>query len=639
MLEDSEIDFDNEVDEKPLLKKEPQVEVELEVEEEEPKAPMVKDNKEDPQEGDVDMGSINVKEIMRLLSLAKKETKMLIIATIALIFASAGNLVVPPFVGKFVDSVIDNTVLELTNYVLVLLGVFLIVSIFALIRASLFEIAGQRIVSNLRAEVFAKIISQEIGFFDKSRTGELINRLSADCEVIQNAVTVNVSMFLRGFVQLLGAVAMCFYTSWKLTLVVISIIPLIIIFALIYGKYIRSMSKEVQDALAEANAFAEETIGSMQTVRAFTGEKFSSEYYSKKIWTVFEVQKKRAIITGIWASVAGFIASLALAGALWFGGKLCKEKEITAGTLTSFLFYTLTVVTSVGMLAGIFADLMKALGASRRIFYLLERVPEVRFLGGKKGLTLEGRVKFTDVSFSYPSRPNEMVLRGFNLEIDPGKVVALVGQSGGGKTTVAKLLAGFYYPNSGKITVDGHNIHHLEPSFWRSHIGIVSQEPTLFAISIKDNIAYSIPNLDHEKDMDNVIQVSKMANAHEFIQELTDKYDTLVGERGVRLSGGQKQRVAIARALMKDPQILIFDEATSALDSESEYKVQSALDELISHRGGKGVLVIAHRLSTVKNADEVVVIDHGSVVERGTHEELMQNKGVYAELVARQLEN
>jgi len=332
------------------------------------------------------------------------------------------------------------------------------------------------------------------------------------------------------------------------------------------------------------------------------------------------------------------VASLSLAGALWYGGTLCKNGEMTPGNLTAFLFYTLSVVAGVGMLTSIFTDLMKAVGSSRRIFFLLDRKPQVQFSGGRKDVKVTGRINFHNVSFSYPSRPEEIVLQGFNLDLEPGKVVALVGHSGGGKTTIAKLLAGFYYPTSGEITVDGIDVHSLDPSYWRKNIGIVNQEPTLFAISIKDNIAYSSDDsLTPEEKLARVIKVSKMANAHEFIDDLKDKYDTLVGERGVRLSGGQKQRVAIARALMSDPQILVFDEATSALDSESEYKVQSALDELITHRAGKNVLVIAHRLSTVKNADEVVVIDHGCVVERGKHEELMIKGGVYRELVSRQL--
>jgi ABC-type multidrug transport system fused ATPase/permease subunit len=314
---------------------------------------------------------------------------------------------------------------------------------------------------------------------------------------------------------------------------------------------------------------------------------------------------------------------------------------MTPGNLTTFLIYTLSVVTGVGLITSIFTDLMKAVGASRRIFFLLDRKPLVRFDGGRNDVKIKGKIQFSNVTFSYPSRPTEIVLQGFNLDIEPGKVVALVGHSGGGKTTIAKLLAGFYYPSSGEITVDGVDIHSLEPSYWRQNIGIVSQEPTLFAISIKDNIAYSSPDSQFsspEEKMARIKKVSKMANADEFIDDLKEKYETLVGERGVRLSGGQKQRVAIARALMRDPRILVFDEATSALDSESEYKVQSALDELITHREGRSVLVIAHRLSTVKNADEVVVIDHGRVVERGKNEELMLKGGVYRELVSRQLE-
>eukprot|EP01125_Pyxidicula_operculata_P007252 TRINITY_DN246_c0_g1_i1.p1 TRINITY_DN246_c0_g1~~TRINITY_DN246_c0_g1_i1.p1 ORF type:complete len:336 (+),score=72.12 TRINITY_DN246_c0_g1_i1:199-1206(+) len=333
---------------------------------------------------------------------------------------------------------------------------------------------------------------------------------------------------------------------------------------------------------------------------------------------------------------------MALAGSLWFGGDLVKSGEITIGTLTSFLFYTTTVVGGVGMLAGVYTDFMKAIGASRRVFFLLGREPTVRFEGGSKIEQVEGVIKFEDVHFSYPSRPSETVLGGLDLELHPGKVVALVGHSGGGKTTIAKLLEGFYYPTSGKITTnDGIDIKSIDPKVWRNHIGVVSQEPTLFACTVAENIAYACEEdvfPDENTKFSIIHKVAKMSNAHEFISLLKDKYNTMVGERGVRLSGGQKQRVAIARALVRDPKILIFDEATSALDSESEYKVQSAIDSLIQNKQGKYVLVIAHRLSTVKNADEVVVIGEGKVLERGRHEVLMEKGGIYRELVKRQID-
>nr|BAA96370.1 ABC protein [Physarum polycephalum] len=319
---------------------------------------------------------------------------------------------------------------------------------------------------------------------------------------------------------------------------------------------------------------------------------------------------------------------------LWYGGHLVIQSKMSAGDLTSFILYTLMVSMAVGTLSNLFGDFMKSIGASERVFQLMDRTPKVRFRGGDTPLQFKGLIRYENVFFAYPSRPDVIVLKGVDLECKPGQVVALVGPSGGGKSTMVALLEAFYYPVSGHLTIDGVDIRDLDPEFLHDKVGLVSQEPTLFAASISDNIAYGIKG--KKVSIDSIIEAAKHANAHDFITSLPQGYDTLVGERGVRLSGGQKQRVAIARAVLKDPTILLLDEATSALDAESEYLVKKALDELMQHRT---TLVIAHRLSTVKNAHKVVVVESGTIAQEGTHEQLMsQPDGVYAKLVQRQLQ-
>jgi len=322
-------------------------------------------------------------------------------------------------------------------------------------------------------------------------------------------------------------------------------------------------------------------------------------------------------------------------GIMWYGGREVIVGNLNTGTLASFLLYVITTAVAVGSLSSLYGDLMKAVGASERIFELLERIPAVRYRGGSKLTKISGLIELKNVSFAYPTRPENIVLNGLSLTLPPSKVIALVGPSGGGKSTVCHLIENFYYPNSGSILLDGVDIKDMDIKFLHDQIGIVSQEPTLFATTIRENIAYNI-NTNTTITQQDIEEAAKKANAHEFIIQFTENYDTLVGERGVRLSGGQKQRVAIARALLRDPKILLLDEATSALDAESEHLVQQALDILMQNRT---VLVIAHRLSTVKNADCVYVIDKGKVVESGTHTELLDKNGLYKQLVYRQLQH
>jgi ATP-binding cassette subfamily B protein len=496
------------------------------------------------------------------------------------------------------------------------------------LRSYLFTVAGERIVTRLQEKLFLQIISQEIGFFDQRRTGELLNRLTSDATVLQKAVTVNVSMGLRFALSGIGAIGILIWTSWKLALLMLAVVPVIAIGAGWYGRILRKISRSVQDAFANANAVAEESIGGIRTVRSFAREGHEHERYQEGIEEAFTLAKKRAWVGAWFSGLISFAGYGSIVAVLWYGGHLLASGEMDFGELTSFMLYTFTVAFSLGALSGLYEDFAKAIGASDRVFELLERESE------QVDGTIEiekpvGALTFSDVSFAYPTRPDAMVLNGVSFQIVPNQVVALVGPSGGGKSTVAALISRFYDVQSGSVLLDDISIETLQMNWLREHVAVVRQEPILFATSILDNIRYGRPTATREE----VFAAAKAANAHDFVSDFPEEYETLVGERGVRLSGGQKQRIAIARAILKDPVLLILDEATSALDVESEHLVQEALERLMENRSS---LVIAHRLSTIQHADRVVVLSEGKVVEEGCHDELLEQEGLYHRLVHKQ---
>jgi ABC transporter fused permease/ATP-binding protein len=568
-------------------------------------------------------------DLKRLSALARPELKPLALGTAALTIASAMTLSYPLIVQKIVDGIDQGGGRDLVDrYVLLLLGLFAIGALMGAVRAYIFTSAGERVVARLREQLYTAITSQEIAFFDERRTGELTNRLAADTTVLQNTVTVNVSMLLRFLVTGTGAIAFLFYTSWQLTLVALAVVPVVAIGGGVYGRRMRAVSREVQDALARSTEVAEETIAGIRTVRAFAREAKEQARYSAAVQESYELAKYRAKLIAIFRGVMGFGSYGAVALVLWYGGTLLIEGALTLGELTSFLLYTLTVAFSLGALSSLYEDFMKSLGASERVFALMDRETQVG--GGATRLPhVGGDVVFDGVDFAYPSRPDVPVLKGLQLTLSPGEVVALVGPSGGGKSTVATLLSRFYDPTAGHIRLDETPYEELDANWLREQVGVVSQEPILFATTIEDNIRYGQPDATDEQ----VRAAAQAANAAEFVEAFPEAYKTLVGERGVKLSGGQKQRIAIARALLKDPKVLVLDEATSALDAESEHLVQEALDRLME---GRTTMVIAHRLSTVKDADRVLVLDGGQVVESGSHAELLAADGLYKRLVERQ---
>ena len=574
----------------------------------------------------------NTHLFVRLLKLSQEEWPILLTGMIFLIISSAALMVYPQYIKVIIDESMKTKDMNgLNKAAFIAMVVFIIQAISSSLRSYYFTLAGETTVKRLRSKLFSQIIFQEMNFFDFSKTGELLGRLSADTAILQNALSVNISMLFRSGFQAIAGIALLFFTSTKLTLFILLIIPPIGLLVAVFGKKVKNFSKSTQDTLAISSAVAEESISGVRTVKAFAQENGEIKRYDEQLTKSFILSKKRIIVVAKFSSLVSTLGFMAIVFIVWYGGRLVIQNEMSIGTLTSYILYVMTVAFSTGILGSLYTDFMSAFGAGHRVFELIEK-STVTIENSNKQLKIvsEGLIENRNANFSYPARPDVLILNSLSLKISPKETIAIVGSSGGGKLTITQLLMRFYDLNQGDILIDNSSIEDYDLYALRKQIGIVSQEPILISESIEDNIRYGKPEASFEE----VATASKLAYAFDFISEFPKGFKTLVGEKGVQLSGGQKQRVAIARAILKDPKILILDEATSALDSESEYLVHKALDNL---RRSRTTLIIAHRLSTVKNADRILVLNKGQFVQSGHHEELILSKnGFYSKLVEKQ---
>ncbi|KAM8816044.1 ABC-type oligopeptide transporter ABCB9 isoform 3-T3 [Rhynchonycteris naso] len=512
---------------------------------------------------------------------------------------------------------------------LVAASFFLIIAALG-IRGGIFTLIFARLNIRLRNCLFRSLVSQETSFFDENRTGDLISRLTSDTTMVSDLVSQNINIFLRNMVKVTGVVIFMFSLSWQLSLVTFMGFPIIMMVSDIYGKYYKRLSKEVQNALARASNTAEETISAMKTVRSFANEEEEADVYSQKLQQVYKLNRKEAAAYMYYVWGSGLTLLVVQVSILYYGGHLVISGQMTSGNLISFIIYEFVLGDCMESVGSVYSGLMQGVGAAEKVFEFIDRQPTMVHDGNLAPDHMEGRVDFENVTFTYRTRPHTKVLQNVSFSLSPGKVTALVGPSGSGKSSCVNILENFYPLEGGRVLLDGKPIGAYDHKFLHRVISLVSQEPVLFARSITDNISYGLPTVPFEM----VVEAAQKANAHSFIMELQDGYNTETGEKGAQLSGGQKQRVAMARALVRNPPVLILDEATSALDAESEYLIQQAIHgNLQKHT----VLIVAHRLSTVERAHRIVVLDKGRVVQQGSHQQLLAQGGLYARLVQRQM--
>jgi subfamily B ATP-binding cassette protein MsbA len=571
--------------------------------------------------------------LLRLWPRVRPYRKILLGATIALVLSSLASLAFPMVVRYLLDAAFVNRNRALLDRIaLGLVALFCVQAVLNYIQAYLLSAAGEQAVAGLRRELFARLLEMPPGFFAERRTGELTSRLTVDIGLLQSVLSHQVSEFSRQVLALVGGVVLLTYLQPRLTLTALLVAPVVVGTAMVFGRRLRRMTTSVQDQVAEASAVAEEAFSQIRTVQSFVQERAERARYGERIAASVRTALQRARVRGVFFGMLTFSAFAGVVFVLWQGGLLVLDGKLTAGALVGFLLNTITIAASIGALATSFSSYQEAVGAAERVFEILEMEPAIADPPAAVPLQtpVQGRVAFEGVSFRYQADPSHpWTLDDVTLTVSPGETVALVGPSGGGKTTLVSLLPRFWDVDRGRITLDGTDIRSLRLADLRGAIGVVPQEPALFSGTIRENIAYARPKAS-EAD---VMAAARAAHAHEFIERLPQGYDTLVGERGIKLSGGQRQRVAIARAILKDPAVLILDEATSSLDTESERLIEDALTKLLV---GRTTLIIAHRLSTVQRADRLVVVDRGRIVEEGSHGQLLAVGGLYARLYQRQ---
>lgn len=574
------------------------------------------------------------KRLMRLFRFVEPQKYVFALGLFFLILSSLTTLVFPMLVGDLLDSAKNTSMDKINQTGFILLGIFAANAVFSYFRIYLFAVVTQNTLALLRQTTYNHLIKLPMAFFSIRRIGELNSRISADIALLQETFTSSLAQFIRQVITVVGGITLMSIISYKLTLFMLAFIPIVAIIARVFGTFIRKLSKETQNKVAESNTIVEETLQAIANVKAFANEAFESFRYKKKTDEVIDIALRGAKYRGLFVSFIFFALFGSIVSVIWYGVYLVNQGEgITSGDLFKFVLYTVFIAGSISGMADLYSQIQKAIGATENLLDILDETAEPLEVNDiKKEKPCTGEVRFQNVSFAYPSRNDVTVLKDISFSVNKGQQVALVGPSGAGKSTVTQLLLRFYDPVSGNILIDSKDIKDYHLGELRGNMAIVPQEVLLFGGNIHENIEYGKPGASEEE----VIDAAKKANAWEFIERFPEGLKTLVGERGVQLSGGQRQRIAIARAILKDPAILILDEATSSLDSESERLVQDALQVLMK---GRTSIIIAHRLSTIHNADKIIVIDKGEVKETGTHEQLLQiNDGIYKNLNALQID-
>lgn len=578
------------------------------------------------------------KRASRILAFLKPYAGTFAIGFVFLILSSLSSLLFPYFIGQLIGHDPTNVGAEssiafesLNQIIAALFIVFTAQAIFSFFRILLFTKVTEHTLYDIRVAAFSKLIMSPLQYFNEHKVGELTSRIATDVNLLQTTFTTTLAEFIRQIITIVVGITALVWLSGKLSLVMLSIIPVVAIVAVFFGRFIRKISKQTQDAAAESNNILEEAMQGIQNVKAFTNELFEVSRYTRSTATI----RKLAIKGSIWKGVFVSFIILCLFGSIvfviWQGVLMTQAGELSQAAFISFIMYTIFLGASIGSLPDLYANIQKAVGATEHLMEIISQESEpIKMDQSHNQIRNTGELAFNNVSFHYPSRPDMEVLKSVSFSVKPGEQLAIVGPSGAGKSTLTSLLLRFYNPTSGAITLDGVSTADYDLTSYRSQFGIVPQEVLLFNGTIEENIAYGNP----EASKEDILDAAKKANAFRFIEKFPEKFDTLVGERGVQLSGGQRQRIAIARAVLRNPAVLLLDEATSSLDSESEQLVQEALQELMK---GRTSVVIAHRLSTIRNANKILVLNDGAVVEEGDHENLANTDGgLYRKLLKMQ---